>query len=227
MNSVTGKGIGYLKISIRKGINNIYTYPLEVIETRESGYYQTPELDAGNYCLEINSWDGKHTYTCYNIKVFGDTTIRNQNISVSGSLEDNQMRVVLTWGEKPRDLDSHLEYRLLNGESGHVYCDKRDGILNSDGIAELDKDDTDCFGPETIIIYNDKIGDYTFYVKNVSRETSMGGGNAMVKIYFGKQPIPFCTLTIPDKIGQIWTVFKYSSKSGKLTVINELASQVK
>ena len=225
--SVTWDGIKGLKVCIRKGINNIYTNPEAIIESEQGGYYQTPELEAGNYCLEISSSDEKYMSAYFNIKIFGGSTIKNQNISMSDSLEDNQMRVVLTWGEKPRDLDSHLIYHLSNGEDGHIYYNKPESMVNNVCIAKLDRDDTKGYGPETTTIYDDETGDYTFYVENFSKETGLGDGNAMVKVYLGNQQVPLYTFTVPDGRGKIWTVFKYNSAAGRLSVINELGSQVK
>ena len=225
--AVTGNGVKDLKILVRKGINNIYTNPEETIETGQNGHYQTPELESGNYCLEISSEDGKYMSSYFNVKVFGNMTMKNQNMSISASLKENQMRVVLTWGEMPSDLDSHLLYSLSNGNNGHIYYRKKENILNNVCIAKLDVDDVDGYGPETTTIYNDETGDYTFYVDNYSRETGMGNGNAMVKVYSGNQSVPSYTFTVPDGSGKIWTVFKYNSAVGRLTVVNELGAAVK
>lgn len=225
--SVSGNGIKDLKISVRKGINNIYTNPEATIESKQDGYYITPELEAGNYCLEISSEDEEYMSTYFNIKVFGGMTFKAQNMSISDSLEDNQMRVVLTWGEKPRDLDSHLLYSLSNGNEGHIYYGDRENVLNNVCIAKLDVDDTDGYGPETTTIYDDETGDYTFYVDNYSGESELGNGNAMVKVYLGNQAVPSYTFTVPEGKGDIWTVFKYNSAVGRLSVVNELGDIVK
>ncbi|MCW8631650.1 hypothetical protein OQH38_16240, partial [Acinetobacter baumannii] len=52
------------------------------------------------------------------------------------------MRIVLTWGEKPLDLDSHLNY-----SNQHIYWSNKEGHQ-----ANLDVDDRDSYGPETITI---------------------------------------------------------------------------
>ncbi len=100
-------------------------------------------------------------------------------------------------------------------------------MVNNVCIAKLDRDDTKGYGPETTTIYDDETGDYTFYVENFSKETGLGDGNAMVKVYLGNQQVPLYTFTVPDGRGKIWTVFKYNSAAGRLSVINELGSQVK
>ena len=225
--AVTGDGIKNLKISVRKGINNIYTAPEAAIETGQNGYYQTPELEAGNYCLEISSENDRYMSSYFNIKVFGNMSMKNQNMSISASLKDNQMRVVLTWGARPQDLDSHLDYSLSNGKSGHIFYREKESVLNNVCIAKLDVDDVDGYGPETTTIYHDETGDYTFYVDDYIKRNGLGDGNAMVRVYLGNQTVPSYTFTVPEGKGNIWTVFKYNSAVGRLTVVNELGNTVK
>ena len=216
-----------MKICIRKGINNIYTDPVTAIETGQNGYYQTPELEAGNYCLEISSENDRYMSSYFNIKVFGNMSMKNQNMSISASLKDNQMRVVLTWGARPQDLDSHLDYSLSNGKSGHIFYREKESVLNNVCIAKLDVDDVDGYGPETTTIYHDETGDYTFYVDDYVKRNGLGDGNAMVRVYLGNQTVPSYTFTVPEGKGNIWTVFKYNSAVGRLTVVNELGNTVK
>jgi hypothetical protein len=52
------------------------------------------------------------------------------------------MRIVLTWGERPADLDSHITY-----PGNHIFFRSKKGT-----DANLDVDDTTSFGPETITL---------------------------------------------------------------------------
>ena len=72
--------------------------------------------------------------------------------AVASPVPNGQLRIVLTWGETPRDLDSHLD--LPSG--CHVYY----GRKQCNGEASLDTDVTDSFGPETINIRKLKPGVY-------------------------------------------------------------------
>lgn len=93
--------------------------------------------------------------------------------------------------------------------------------------AKLDVDDMEGYGSETTTIYHDETGDYTFYVDNYSGESRLGNGNAMVKVYLGNQTVPSYTFTVPAGTGRVWTVFKYNSAVGRLSVVNELGVTVK
>ena len=42
-----------VELLVRRGINNIYGEPDEIIETEENGYYRTPCLKPGHYCIEV------------------------------------------------------------------------------------------------------------------------------------------------------------------------------
>lgn len=71
------------------------------------------------------------------------------------------MRVVLSWGEKPFDLDSHLIF-----PGGHIYFDSKEGT-----DANLDVDDTDSYGPETVTISKKHFGEsYIYAVQDYSNK---------------------------------------------------------
>ena len=71
------------------------------------------------------------------------------------------MRVVLSWGEKPFDLDSHLIF-----PGGHIYFDSKEGT-----DANLDVDDTDSYGSETVTISKKHFGEsYIYAVQDYSNK---------------------------------------------------------
>ena len=75
-----------------------------------------------------------------------DTSAR-RTYAVAPPVQNGQLRVVLTWGETPRDLDSHLD----TPSGCHVFY----GRKQCDGGREsLDTDVTDSYGPETINIHS-------------------------------------------------------------------------
>lgn len=83
-------------------------------------------------------------------------------------------RVVLTWGEEPSDLDSHLTGPIAGGSDRfHVYY--------SDDSYEghnLDVDDVTSFGPETITIVPAGVnGMYRYSVHNYSEQGTGGASD--------------------------------------------------
>ncbi len=97
----------------------------------------------------------------------------------------DSMRVVLTWGSYPKDLDSQLVY-----PENHVYYSKKKGA-----DANLDVDDRNGYGPETITLTKRHIGErYVYAVKDYSnrgdlQSRSLSRSNARVDIYVGKTHI--------------------------------------
>ncbi|MDM0031198.1 hypothetical protein QTI33_03490 [Variovorax sp. J22P271] len=71
--------------------------------------------------------------------------------------------IKLTWGERPRDADSHL----YAPDGSHVYF-ANDGSLVNPPYANLDVDDTGSFGPEVVTIRKLMVGTYTYGVNNYS-----------------------------------------------------------
>jgi len=112
------------------------------------------------------------------------------------------LRAVLTWGEYPADLDSHLAYK-----NNHIFFSSKKGDK-----AHLDVDDTTSYGPETITIVKRQVNkaylyavhDYTHKTKNASKSLSASG--ATVRVYIGETLMRTYKVK-PKKVGNIWIVF--------------------
>jgi tetratricopeptide (TPR) repeat protein len=113
------------------------------------------------------------------------------------------MRIVLSWGESPLDIDSHLSY-----QGGYVCYYKKEASQ-----ANLDVDDTDSYGPETITITKKLEGKkYVYAVHNFSDKNLPNNSNlsnmsgAKVYVYIGNTLIK--TYSVPtQKKGNIWIPF--------------------
>lgn len=73
-----------------------------------------------------------------------------------GSLEAGDMRVVLSWGEFPLDLDLHC----VNDKGGHVYWSKP----SAEGMS-MDIDVRNGHGPETLTLKPRRGGAYRIWVR--------------------------------------------------------------
>ena len=76
-----------------------------------------------------------------------DTDVRDEKSEYT----EFYLRLTLTWGENPRDLDSHLWTPSIEGSPYHVYFGSK-GSENSRPYAQLDVDDVSSYGPENITI---------------------------------------------------------------------------
>ncbi|QSN63520.1 YfaP family protein [Caballeronia sp. M1242] len=125
------------------------------------------------------------------------------------------MRVVLTWGATPRDLDLHVSY-----PRNHVYYARQQGT-----DANLDIDHTDSFGPETITLERRHQGEtYVFAVHDFSDQSlphssTLSNSQAKVYVYVGQSLVR--TFSVPREAGNLWTVFRLSA-DGEIQDINSM-----
>ncbi len=222
INAVDGLPVASVDIGIRAGWNN---YLGEIIENREktdiNGVYSI-NLKTGYYTLEFS----KEGYiTAYlNIIAYQDVPI--SKAVICPQLADNEMRVVLTWGDKPYDLDSYLMLKDHSNNSLLIYYGNKTYFDKyNQKYYKLDVDDTFQYGPETITFYvdNQEISEYRYYVHNYSGgingdELSYSG--AKVTVYYGTHTPQVYNVPI-NQMGYIWNVF--SIIDGNILVENTIS----
>ncbi|HLP53876.1 MAG TPA: tetratricopeptide repeat protein [Fluviicola sp.] len=126
------------------------------------------------------------------------------------------LRVVLSWNNEPLDLDSHLSF-----PGNHIYFEKKAGTK-----ANLDVDDTDGFGPETITVEKKEAGkkyiyavhDYTD-MKSINNTNLSEMSGAKVYVYIGNTLIKTYQVPSGGKKGNLWTVFMID-ENGNFVDIN-------
>lgn len=128
----------------------------------------------------------------------------------------DSMRVVLGWGSSPSDLDSHMVY-----PGNHIFFDHK---LGDNG--NLDVDDIDSYGPETITLTRRENGKpYIYAVHDYSDKYEPGTKNlsrsdAKVFVYVGETLVR--TYYVPvGQSGNLWTVFKVN-ENGAIEDVNSL-----
>lgn len=220
-NATNGEGIAGVSIDLREGLNVRSGSIIASTTTDVNGLYQI-DVDAGNYTAEASHPGFNTTY--FTITSIGGHTQVNENTSLSPTLTEGQMRFVLTWGENPYDLDSHLTGPIPDSTGRfHIYYNAK-GDTNSIPFAVLDHDDTQQHGPETITIAEIFDGVYRYSVHDFSNrdlESSIGLSNsgAKVEIYEGNSLIQ--SFNVPNNTGgTLWTVFEM--ENGVITSINEM-----
>jgi len=141
------------------------------------------------------------------------------NFSLSALLALGEMRLVLTWGQTPSDLDSHLWLPIEMPY--HVYFGLR-GSLEACPFAALDTDDTTGFGPETITIRQRRLeGTYIYAVHNFSGFPSLAESGAQVQVFDSTGLI--ATINVPTEgEGIMWHVLEIDGLTGGITEINEI-----
>ena len=220
--ATTANGISGIKVYVRAGAGNTTGEIIQTLTTSSSGYYTTNGLTPGNYTLQFvdeSSSSTKYISQYINVAVTGDTTLSNQNVALVKPVGANSMKIVLSWGSSPSDLDSHLNIQT-GSSTYHVYYSTK---APSGANASLDVDDTSYYGPETITvtsIYSN--GVYTYYVHNYSGgNTEIQNSNAVVTLTIGDRAYTF---NAPNGSGLYWNVFTYNAQTGELTVNNVITN---
>lgn len=147
------------------------------------------------------------------------STIFFNRFSISPVLDLGAIRIVLEWDRSPKDLDAHL----VKKNSFHIsYHDKR---TLADGIGQLDIDDQNGFGPETITLNDvDENGTYTYFVNDftnrmVSNSKNLCKSKAVVRVYSNNM-LKYNINVPQDKRGTTWNVFQLVK--GNFTIINTI-----
>lgn len=126
------------------------------------------------------------------------------------------LRVVLSWGAAPRDLDSHIAY-----PNNHIHFSAKQGR-----DALLDVDDTDSYGPEAITLQKKAFGDAYVYAvhdylnRSAPNSSELGNSQAKVFVYIGQSLVR--TYYVPKgQVGNFWTVFRITG-DGDFQDINRM-----
>lgn len=184
--------------------------------TDSSGNYTINELSPDLYDL-VASATGYIDNSVQDVLVNPEqTTI--VDIVLSPELQTGEWRIVLTWGETPYDLDSHLW--LPSETPYHIYyVDKGNQNLTVFPYAFLDVDDTTSYGPETITIGSLLTDSYVYAVHNYSESPDLTLSSAVVKVYNESGLVK--TYNIPTSgTGLWWHVFDIDGLTISITDVN-------
>lgn len=99
--------------------------------------------------------------------------------------EEERARVILSWGENPRDLDAHVSLAdtQVNSLVPHVFFSHRVGTLaGGEVFAQLDVDHQNSEGFETITVFDRAPGTYRYFVHRYAGNGTLGGSAAEVEI---------------------------------------------
>lgn len=160
--------------------------------TDAEGHFRIPGAPTGLLPIEISA-DGFTTDRFQReVTAAAETFVR---VALSPGMEKGQIRIVLTWGNVPKDLDAHLEGPLPDGQRFHVDY-RHQGDLRSREFVCLDVDDRNGEGPETITVLGVLPGVYRYYVYDFSnrhdpQSTALARSGAEVKVYQGGQTFRF------------------------------------
>ena len=128
-------------------------------------------------------------------------TIRGNKILLSPKLPPKSVRFVLSWSDKPQDMDIHLV-----NDNYHISFRNTHSIA---GTAKLDRDAMHGFGPETVTLDEiDAHGTYTLYADRFSSNGKIDS-NVEVQVY------------IDNKLDRVVKLPKTSSRAVKVVTLKD------
>lgn len=209
----TGSSIPDASIVVREGTAESGTSVRETT-SGASGVYSVT-VPSGEYTFEIAAEGYETVFREVYVGTYSKSV--SQDFTITKSVGEGEVRIVLEWGATPRDLDSYL---IGNTDSGdEVFVSYRSKVSESSGktVAELDLDDIDGYGPETITLY-DMNGTYTYSVVDFNMTGMINTSGATVTVYMpGEAPQ---TISIsPDFSGEVWRVCEIDH--GQLIIHND------
>lgn len=193
-----------------------------VVTTDANGNYTIDGAPVGIFVQIIES-EGYFTRITEDVEFSeGDNALQNQTLVEQP--DPGSVRVILTWGSAPNDLDSHL-----TGPGSTAGTRFHMSYLNHEPTGSnvsLDVDDTYQFGPETTTITSVRAGMYRYSVHNYSNQTATGATGiatspAIVEVYDANGMLNrFVAPTAGS--GNTWRVFEMnvSGTTASITGIN-------
>ncbi|MBM3307709.1 MAG: carboxypeptidase regulatory-like domain-containing protein [Candidatus Eisenbacteria bacterium] len=197
--------------------------------TNESGWFFVRNTPCGEVVVEISA-DGY--IPLETVVAISDTT--EQDFALVPESEFDDWRFILSWGEHPADLDSHLWVPSGDGY-WHVYY-ANSGSLVGPPYAQLDVDDVTSYGPETITVRKHGVdnrtedfypGEYVYAVRHYSGQLSIPESGAQVRIYRGNTLVR--TINAPQgtaSTGWYWYVGRLNCNTGAWTLVNTYSSSM-
>jgi Carboxypeptidase regulatory-like domain len=129
----------------------------------------------------------------------------------------NSIKIKLTWGQSPLDVDSYLTL-----PTGEVISYSNEGSLLAAPFANLDFDDTSSYGPEVVTIRRPMVGSYKYAVRNYSGTNTPGitGSPAKVELTLGDVTSIFAPPAgEPTSGNTVWSVFNLTVAADCSTVV--------
>jgi hypothetical protein len=218
IDSQTGEGLANATVSLAASKKSTGL----TVSTDANGDFLIEDVPVGSYTCTIQI-SGYFVREITNVEVIEGIVNQLDQQTIVQSPTGTEYRIILTWGETPYDLDSHLTGPVSDGSANrfHMYFYDKTPDIN----VNLDVDDTWSYGPETTTIYTFMAGTYRFSVHNYSDQTTEGGAGiasspARVEIYNSVGLVKSYTAPAFTGNGNVWRVFELNGTTKAITDIN-------
>ena len=230
---LSGNYLNLVALEFRKGIDPPAADPI-VFTTQTFGNigqyrYEAMQLDAGVYTVSASKQGYRDDK--FHVYVLGADEVAPQNGKLSPLITGDEMRIVLTWGLNPSDLDSHLWGADPFGPSKvHLYYSVIPpyGTNPWGAYFTLDLDDVSSYGPETTTIRQWEPETYCFHVHNYSHQSnpysmSMSNAGTTVTVLTATETKFF--YVTPSTVATAWGVFTVDGATREITTLNQYYHQ--
>jgi hypothetical protein len=220
INSQTGMGLANARVSFSFGSDTTSNLAELLVSTNIQGSFTINNAPIGTFTQVVRA-------SGFTSRVTNQVNINAGNNSLGSAvlveaLALGQMRVVLTWGANPDDLDSHLTGPSSTGNSRFHMFYANQSPTND---INLDVDDVTSFGPETTTIKRFYTGTYRYSVHNYANQGSQGGAEivaspAKVELYDHtglKQTFVAPPFTAGS--GNTWRVFDLNASASGIQIV--------
>ncbi|MDR1135453.1 MAG: WG repeat-containing protein [Clostridiales Family XIII bacterium] len=225
----TGDGIEGAAVRFRKGLDNTVGAWVRgadsgviSVNTDIGGRFSV-RLPHGAYTAEV-SMPG---YVTAHVNFTVSDSSGNREIAtraMTKELPPGEIRVILEWGAKPKDLDAHLLSSAPGStEKVHIYYPAVGGGADD---AALENDCSEGNGFETMTIYMRQRGAYEYCVFDHTNgenyaSAEMSAAIARVSVY--RDAVRAAVYDVPvDCTGNLWNVFRVDD--GEIAPVNEVTA---
>lgn len=220
IDSQTGEGIAGADVGFTKdnSISEVSDVNLKAT-TNAIGNFTITEAATGTYRMIIEV-PGNFSRIIDGIEISDGINTLGDYVSVAPP-SAGSIRIVLSWGLYPDDLDAHLTGPYSDESRFHIYYSYPE---TDDGNANLDVDDISSYGPETITINDFNDGTYRYSVFNFDDQSMAGleaifDSPAKVEVYTSNGLVnTFYPPATTGSEGNTWCVFEIIVDDGEYTI---------
>jgi len=223
VNSQTGSGLQDASVRFFEGLTLSEadtTNPVLSTTTDISGNFNILQAPAGSFVCVVTA-DGFITRVVEEIQ-FQDGQNFISPTTLVKRVQEGDIRIVLTWGENPEDLDTHLTGPVddNSNERFHLYFVN----MNPVSTASLDVDDVTSFGPETTTLTDPYEGTYRYSVHNFTTQNETGAleieqSPALVEIFDSSGKVAsFEPPSANSNSGNVWRVFELEVSASSVDI---------
>lgn len=223
--ATTGQPVTSARLEVRAGDNATRTgEPLARTPVSLTGAF-TVRQPAGAYTVHFEAPGYESEARSVQLTANGALT---RDMFLMPKVPEGSLRVRLSWGLRPFDLDLHLTGPGQAGARYHVFFRHRFDRTADGKTVGLDRDDIDSYGPETITVPISAPGVLKVMVHNWSDRdvragpalANLGRSEAVVDVYsssghLGRWPVS------PQGSGNLWHVLEISCPDLRITPVNQ------